>query len=355
MKKFSLFFAVLFLSASSYAADYCGVSIQSVQEHNATVTMRLVAGTLYEFSITTADNIVSYNAAGSNFYAEVNGVGGYHLSEHLTQNGNTLSVQFESSVKPKIYANALFIVLDGIGENQFNIPMDADWNTCGDAKTDPELSINASEVSLDADKAETFQIVATQKGDGAVSYESSNAGIASVSESGLVTAKGRGTAVISVKSAETATYALSLKTLTVTVSGAVNWDAVAWLAGGNEKYKVVTEPEIPGQFGGKHIESENLWIGFPSAVWGDNSGVEHTAVGAGVSFPLSQFPNEFNDFNFICDGVTYKITLYYADGTKTTAVENIYSNAARTRKVVENGMIVIVKDGVKYNVLGVRL
>ncbi|MBR1878256.1 MAG: Ig-like domain-containing protein [Paludibacteraceae bacterium] len=355
MKKIFSFVLMLAATLTLSAADYCSVSIKSVQEHDATVTMRLVAGTLYEFSITTADNIVSFNAAGSNFYAEVNGVGGYHLSEHLTQTGNTLSVQFESNVKPKIYANALFIVLDGIGENQFNIPMDADWNTCGDAKTDPELALNATETTLDANASETFQITATQKGDGAISYESSNAGIASVTNTGLVTAVGRGTAVISVKTAETDTYALSMKTLTVTVTGDVNWEAIEWLAGGNEKYKVVTEPEIPNNFGGKHIEGDNLWIGFPSAVWGDNSGIEHSAVGAGVSFPLSQFPNEFNDFNFICDGVTYKITLYYADGTKTTAIERVYNNETRTCKVVEGGKIVIVKDGVRFNVLGAKL
>ena len=356
MKKNSLFFALLFASVVASAADYCGVNMKSVQEHDATVTMRLVSGTLYEFSITTVDNIASFNAAGSNFYAEVNGVGGYHISEHLTQNGNTLSVQFESNVKPRIYANALFIVLDGIGENQFDIPMDASWEACGEVKTDPELSLNATETTLDATNAETFQIVATQKGNGAISYESSNAGIASVSASGLVTAVGRGTAVISVKTAETETYALSLKTLTVTVNGPVNWDAVEWLSGGNDKYKVVTEPEIPNQFGGKHIENNNLWIGFPSAVFGDNTEVEHSAVGAGVSFPLSQFPKEFNEFNFICDGTTYKIILYYADGeTDTTAIERVYNNETRTRKVIDGGMIVIVKDGVKYNVLGVRL
>ena len=119
MKKVSLLFALLCASMISFAADYCDAAITSVQGHNATVTMRLVSGTLYEFSITTEDNIASFNADGSNFYAEVNGVGGYHVSEHLSQNGNTLSVQFESTTKPNIYVNALYIVLEGIGENQF--------------------------------------------------------------------------------------------------------------------------------------------------------------------------------------------------------------------------------------------
>lgn len=353
MKKVSLLFALLCASMISFAADYCDAAITSVQGHNATVTMRLVSGTLYEFSITTEDNIASFNADGSNFYAEVNGVGGYHVSEHLSQNGNTLSVQFESTTKPNIYVNALYIVLEGIGENQFDIPMDASWDVCGTAKTDPALTINATEKTLDAATSETFQIVASQNGDGAISYESSNAGIASVSETGLVTAVGRGTAIINVKTAETANYALSLKTLTVTVTGPVNWDAVAWLVGGNEKYKVVSDPEISDNFGGKKIQDNNLWIGFPSAVFGDNSSVEHSAVGAGVSFPLSQFPNEFNDFNFICDGVTYTITLYYADGL-STSIDQI-ETGEKARKVMENGIIYIVREGARYNVLGTKL
>lgn len=355
MKKFSLFLALVLTSMAATAADYCDAAMKSVQEHDATVTMRLVSGNLYEFSITTADNIVSFNAAGSNLYANVNGVGGYHISEHLIQNGNTLSVQFESNVKPSIYANALFIVLEGIGENQFNIPMDASWDACGDVKADPALTINATEKTLDATTSETFQIVASQSGDGAISYVSSNAGIASVTQEGLVTAVGRGTATIKVMSAETATYAAGMKTLTVTVTGPINWDAVAWLAGSNDKYKVVSDPEIDDKFGGKHIENGNLWIGFPSAVWGDNSGIEHTALGAGVSFPLSQFPNEYNDFQFICDGVTYQITLYYADGIPAgTAIDQVM-DGKKARKVMENGQLYIIKNGVRYNALGAQV
>ena len=354
MRKISLLLIFIFTSLISFAADYCNAAITSVQEHNATVTMRLVSGTLYEFSITTEDNIVSYNADGSNFYANVNGVGGYHVSEHLEQNGNTLSVQFESSSKPSIYANALFIVLEGAGENQFNIPTDASWDVCGETKTDPELTINATEKTLDAATSETFQIEANQSGDGEISFHSSNDGIASVSNTGLVTAVGRGTAEISVKTAETATYAAAMKKLTVTVTGPVNWDAIAWLNGGNDKYKVITDPEISDGFGGKHIENNNLWIGFPSAVWGDNSSIEYSAVGAGVSFPLSQFPNEFNEFNFICDGVIYAITLYYADGISAPeAIDRIESDT-KARKVLENGIIYIVREGARYDVLGTK-
>ena len=223
-------------------------------------------------------------------------------------------------------------------------------------KADPTLSLNETAVTLSAEApVETFQIVPTQAGDGAISYESANAGIASVSSTGLVTAVGRGTTTISVKVAETDTYAAATKKLTITVTGPVNWTAIEWLAGGNDKYKVVAEPEIGSQFGGKHIENNNLWIGFPSAAFGENSSVEHSAIGAGVSFPLSQFPNKFNEFDFVCDNVTYHITLYYVDGMDSTTAIEENKATVKTHKMVENGMLIIEKNGIRYNVLGSKL
>lgn len=220
------------------------------------------------------------------------------------------------------------------------------------SKLSPELELNASEKTLDAASSQTFQIEPQQIGDGEITYESSNPGIASVSDAGLVTAVGRGTAVITVKTAETAAYDADSKNITITVTGPINWEAISWLAGSDDKYKVVSEPEIADKFGGKHIEPGNLWIGFPSADFGDNSSIEHTAIGAGVKFPLSQFTKEYNTFNFICAGVTYAITLYYVDGTKeATAIYNAIEQG-QAMKVLENGQLVIIRNGVRYNAAG---
>ena len=206
---------------------------------------------------------------------------------------------------------------------------------------------------MDAATSETFQIVASQNGNGAISYESSNAGIASVSETGLVTAVGRGTAVINVKTAETATYALSLKTLTVTVTGPLNWDAVAWLNGSNDKYKAVSDPEIADSFGGKHVENNSLWIGFPSADFGAMSIEPNAGDGAWKTFALSNFPNKENQFTVVCAGTTYTFDVFYADGL-STSIDQI-ETGEKARKVIENGIIYIVREGARYNVLGTKL
>ena len=217
----------------------------------------------------------------------------------------------------------------------------------GSGLTNPELSINSAAETLDASTSETFQIVATQSGDGAISYESSNAGIASVDNTGLVTAVGRGVATITVRTAETATYEASSKTLTVTVTGPINWEAIGWLQN-SDKYKLVVDPEIGSQFGGIRKEGDNLWVGFPSAAFGAMSIESNGGAGAYRTFALSNFTQQLNQFTVVCDNVTYTFDVYYADGEPEdlTGWNLAKGKAAYAGHVAENG-IAAANDGDK--------
>lgn len=349
MKKFFSFVLMLAATLSLNATQYCQEELTN-DDKSIKLSCELYGTENYQVTIESESEI---SGLGGSFVTLSDGNHDLRDFLSISDDKHTATISFSSTSAPYFYT-PLYVMMPG--EVSFGWPNDIEWGLCGSAadKSSPDLSLNATEKTLDAGTAETFQIIAERKGDGAITFESSNAGIASVDETGLVTAVGRGTATITVRVAETENYQPASKKLAVTVTGPLNWDAIEWLAGSNEKYKVVTEPVISDQFGGKHIEEENLWIGFPSAVWGDNSGIEHSAVGAGVSFPLSQFPNEFNEFNFICDGVTYLITLYYKDGVKATAID-VIKEGTRARKVIENGNIVIIRDGVKFNVLGTKL
>lgn len=353
MKKIFTLFALMSASIFSFATQYCHEEL-SQGDKTIYLSCQMLSEGNYQIKI-EAD--VEMSGLGGS-YCHVNENQPYQLnaSGHfvLSDDHKTITLDIASTTAPNLYT-PLYVLMPG--EVSFGWPNDIEWGLCGsaEAKTNPELSLNETEVSLDADQSETFQIVATRQGDGAISYESANDGIASVSEEGLVTAVGRGTTTITVRVAETDTYAAASKKMTVTVAGPINWAAVEWLAGGNEKYKVVTEPEIGNQFGGKHIENNNLWIGFPSAVFGDNSAVEHSAIGAGVSFPLSQFPYQLNTFHFICDGVDYTIMLYYADGTENTSGVESTTMTQKAYKMVENGQVVIIKNGLRYNLLGAEI
>ena len=96
--------------------------------------------------------------------------------------------------------------------------------TCEDAGgstlTANDLTLNATEKEFDlADGAgQTFQLTNSGVADGALSFESSNNAVATVSSTGLITAVGEGTATITVTQAASETYAGGTAPCTVTVT-----------------------------------------------------------------------------------------------------------------------------------------
>lgn len=97
---------------------------------------------------------------------------------------------------------------------------------------------------------------------------------------------------------------------------AVDWSTVEWLPNSNEKYKLFISPNFGDQYGGKRVENgTNLWIGFPSAAFGNMSIAPNGGDGAWRTFALSNFPNKENEFTVECERTTYTFTVYYEDGT----------------------------------------
>ncbi|MBQ9340317.1 MAG: fibronectin type III domain-containing protein [Paludibacteraceae bacterium] len=169
---------LLYTTLSLSAKQYCDEPLVSRDGHNATVTMRLVSSGLYEFSITTEDKIASWNANGSNFFTELNGVGGTQVSASLVKSGDyTLSTFLSSNVKPNFYVGDLFIVLDGIGEDLFSIPLDADWEQCAGAVSDDAEApvITAAVISEVTHNSAVLTVTATDN-NGVVSYAVSSSG-----------------------------------------------------------------------------------------------------------------------------------------------------------------------------------
>ena len=55
------------------------------------------------------------------------------------------------------------------------------------------------------------------------------------------------------------------------------------------------------------------------------------------------------------NGTDYYFTVYYADGSETTtAIDNTNADV-KAVKVIENGQLFIIKNGVRYNALGVEV
>ena len=145
---------------------------------------------------------------------------------------------------------------------------------------------------------------------------------------------------------------------------AIDWDSVVWLgdgAGGGaytEKYKAVVSPELTGGAGGfinniqLHGGVAAIHIAMPSAAFGafslDKS--QYDLEGAGFFPHLDIFKEKETVFTVVCSDVTYTFTVFFADGT-STELKNVAA-PVKAVKVIEDGQIILIRNGVKYNALG---
>lgn len=219
----SIFAAWLMLcvGVSAWAATtYCGTTITSVnQKHSAAITCSSLGENRYLFEFVSKDAFTSYNADGSNFHMYVNGMNDYHVSKHLTQDGNRLYVEFTSTSVPKIHIGAFFVMY-GDGEAQYNIPTDGDFSqVCSSGtKQASDLTLTApATTKLDLQIGDDFTIEYTTSSRGAVTFSSSNTDAATVSADGVITALAAGTTTITVSQAEDETYNAGSKSFTLSV------------------------------------------------------------------------------------------------------------------------------------------
>ena len=96
--------------------------------------------------------------------------------------------------------------------------------------------------------------------------------------------------------------------------------------------------------------------------------------GAFTTMPAQERVARFTTTATFVDGTTLNDTFFYMayagdaarieitgytvgasnDEPRPSAIENIY-NESRTHKVIENGMLYIIKNGIRYNALGVEM
>lgn len=360
MKKLSLLIALLCASVMSFAAQYCHEELTN-GDNKIYLSCLLVSEGNYQIKI-EAD--VQMNGLGGSF-CHVNENQPYQLNAQghyvLSADGKTITCDIESTTAPNLYT-PLYVLMPG--EVSFSWPADVVWGSCGEStKTNPELTLNATEVTLDATASETFQIVATRQGTGAITYESANTGIATVTEAGLITAAGRGTTTITVRVAETETYAAANKKVTVKVNGAINWDAINWLpnGSGNEaytnKYKACAGSPSPNidiiqTPGWEGVTGPGIYVNYPSAVFTTFPALTYYQQGAGLLFYMTNFTKKVTEVVVGVDNTDYSFYVYYVDGTETPSGMENAALQHKAQKVIENGQVILIKNGVRYNLLG---
>ena len=282
------------------------------------------------------------------------------MSEYLVQNGNTLSMQFESSQKPRIYANALFIVLEGIGEDLFNIPTDADWDQCVVDYTEYTITVNQpaeggtiSANPTTATYGTTITLTATpDEGKMLDQWTVTDA------DNNPVSVSKAGTFVMPQSDVTvTATFKDYVELQPATFSGSYT-DAVS---GAEFTYSITRNADQTLTFNiswNIALEGANpqITVGakqFQGMTINGNSATYTTED----TFEDGETPTIF--FYVAYTGNAARIDVSYTVGesngeTQPSAIENTY-NETRTHKVIENGQLYIIKNGVRYNALGAEI
>lgn len=144
---------------------------------------------------------------------------------------------------------------------------------------------------------------------------------------------------------------------------ATDWSAIEWLgngAGGDyaEKYKMtsvegqtVVNIQHPG-----FAEEDGIYTFFEGTPLKACSLPEgkFAIQGAGIVLYLSAFTAKETPVTVTNESdVTFSFEVFFVDGT-ATAVENVAA-PAKTIKVVEDGQLVIIKDGVRFNAAGQQI
>ncbi len=295
------------------AKQYCESAI-AANGHTAYITCRSLGGDQYEFIFTSEDDFSGYNAAGSNLYANINGVGGYHVSEHFVQSGRTLTCTMTSNQAPTFYVGDFFVNYAN-GEAHFYIPTDADFSaTCeGTPSTNPQDTTSVTP--------------------------------------------------------QDSTHITPQDTVAAQVICGIDWSKLEWLGNGSgneantNKYKIsLDEGQQVANVQAAPWDNNNAGI----YTWVE-SGVTSVSVpagidGAGVLLRLTSFTAQVTRVDIVAATKNYTCYVYYADGTPVTdcdqqeptpntAVDALQSDST-ARKVLRSGHLLILRSGHLYDTQG---
>ena len=157
----------------------------------------------------TVDDSIDLIIGGSRFIGASTDGEGCTLS-YVSSNTNVAIVGDDEKVTAKGVGTAT-ITITASGDDYYDATATVTVNVV-DKKTQ---TITANDMTLDIGKSKS--IGAEASGGGALSYKSSNESVATVDDSGLVTANAAGTATITITAASTDEYKAATKEITVTV------------------------------------------------------------------------------------------------------------------------------------------
>ena len=171
-------------------------------------------GTITKVEVTYSSGTSTTGKAGVYF-------GSTEQSTYTTTSNNTIKGQSKTDTWTNNTSNNGYFQLSTSNKNVQITQIKITYTPSGGSSlTTNDLTLNETSMEFDlADgDGQTFQLTNSGSADGALSYESSNTAVATVTNTGLITAVGEGTATITVTQAASETYAGGTATCTVTVT-----------------------------------------------------------------------------------------------------------------------------------------
>ncbi|MBP5659304.1 MAG: starch-binding protein [Paludibacteraceae bacterium] len=142
-----------------------------------------------------------------------------------------------------------------------------------------------------------------------------------------------------------------------------DWDNIDWLGDGSAEQTFSSQFKVcvgdPAPTSVVNIQTSfgtetGIYVTFPSAAFGAISLPEgkYAIQGAGMLLYVSAFVAKETEVSVVCDNKEIVFTVYNAKGTDTpTAIESNVV-AVKAVKMIENGQLVIIRGGEKFNAQG---
>lgn len=157
---------------------------------------------------------------------------------------------------------------------------------------------------------------------------------------------------------------IALVCATVFTANATDWTDTSWLADGaqegalNETYKCICKEDLGvGFINNLQIKNDEVCIHIcmPAAdITSSLPETDYETEGAGFYPHISIFTAQETEFTVTCNGGNvYHFIVFFKNGVPT-ALDNL-EQSSKARKVIENGQIVIIRNGIRYNALGAQI
>lgn len=142
-----------------------------------------------------------------------------------------------------------------------------------------------------------------------------------------------------------------------------DWDNIGWLGDGSVEQKFGSQFKVcvgdPAPSSVVNIQTSfgaetGIYVTFPSAAFGEISLPEgkYAIQGAGMLLYVSAFVDKETEVSVVCDNKEIVFTVYNDKGLDpTTAVSNT-TVVEKTVKMIENGQLIIIRNGEKFNAQG---